>query len=174
MKCINQAVDFAGIVLFAPELLNEYFGTINQGDNLYKIFTTTDDGEEIVKRGIVIPILGINDSSYEVHFRWNSEPSVIPGDLFILENGIFPLHVKSKLVIADMAVLVEWIAGMGWTYIEEVLPGFYEVNIKGFRKIESGEVTRFGFEIVLTPSNVLPELSGDLSKDMQVLYLDDE
>jgi hypothetical protein len=174
MKSINQIVDFAGIVLFDPELLAEYFGAISEGDNLYKIFTTTDDGEKVVEKGIVVPILGINDSNYEIHLRWGNEPSLIPDDLFILENGIFPLHIKSKLVIADMAVLVEWIAGMGWTYISDVPPGFYEANIKAFRKIESGEVTRFGFEIVLNPSNALPEMSGDLEKDMQVLYLDDE
>jgi len=65
MEKVEVVVDFGGIVLFDYSLLEEYFGKIEIDENLYRKFITTKDGDEVVKQGIVVPIVGINDSSIQ-------------------------------------------------------------------------------------------------------------
>jgi hypothetical protein len=45
------------------------------------------------------------------------------------------------------------------------------VRINGFCLIEDSVVKYFGFEIVLTNSDMLPAFTGTLNKNMQVLEL---
>ena len=172
MEKVEVVVDFGGIVLFDYSLLEEYFGKIEIDENLYRKFITTKDGDEVVKQGIVVPIVGINDSSYNVVIRFSDEVSEIKDELIIFENGEFPLHVKNKIVVADLAVLLEWDPGAGW--IELNIPtGFYGVTIRGWQKIENNEVSNYGFEIILRESSTLPEFTGSLTKGMQVNSLPD-
>jgi len=107
-----------------------------------------------------------------VVIRFSDEVSEIKDELIIFENGEFPLHVKNKIVVADLAVLLEWDPGAGW--IELNIPtGFYGVTIRGWQKIENNEVSNYGFEIILRESSTLPEFTGSLTKGMQVNSLPD-
>ena len=126
-------------------------------------------GDVISKHGAAIPVLGLDDNVYECIIRLDTEKSEVD-DLIVIENGSFPLHVSSKLIIADMAVLVEWEKDLGWETV--LLPlGYYAVTIRGFREIKNGEIIRFGFEFVLSPCDILPELTANLSMSMQILKL---
>ncbi|NHZ40524.1 hypothetical protein [Massilia aquatica] len=180
MQQFEINVDFNGIIIFDPERLQHYYSGIEAGTNLYRKFTTTEDGDEVVKQGILVPIMGINDSTYPVIVRMADEESLIPEDLIVLSNSAFPLHVKGRAVIADMEVLMDWDVGPGWQDIA-ISPGLYSVAINGFRKIVEDKaavygyvVAKYGFEVVLTPTNALPECTGSLTKDMQVNALPDE
>jgi hypothetical protein len=165
-------IDFHGIVLFSPERLKDYFGgSIEDGTNIYRIMTTTDAGEDVINKGIVIPILGINDSTYEVFARTKESPSAIE-DLVSFESGIYPLQVTNQLIIADMASLVEWDEGAGWIDVP-IRPGHYAVTVRGFRQIIDHEVKRFGFEFILDKRAEAPAFTADMSRSMQVLELPD-
>lgn len=163
-------VDFHGLVLLDPDRLIDFFGGhIHDGTNVYRAMTTSDVGEEVIRRGIVLPILGINDSHYEVFVRSPDEASRVD-DAVIFENGVYPLQVGKRLVIADMAVLVEWEAESGWRNLP-VHAGTYAVTIRGFRYVTDGRVARFGYEFILAESQVLPGFTADMQKSMQVLEL---
>ncbi|NHZ37962.1 hypothetical protein [Massilia rubra] len=123
-----------------------------------------------MEQGIALPIVGINDSSYRVIVRLAGEASAIPDQLIVVRNASFPLRVTGRLIIADLAVFLEWYPEQGWQRVD-VAPGCYAVAVNGFRKVDNKVVVDFGFEIVLTPAATLPAMSASLQQDMQVLEL---
>lgn len=170
MITTTLTVDFNGIVLFDPERLKQYFGgQIAAGTNVYRLMTTTQAGDDVLTQGIVVPIMGINDSTYEVILRTSDEPSPV-AEQTIVSNGVFPLQVTGRLVLADMAVLHEWEAELGWQTLP-VEPGCYAVTLHGFRFIADHRVQRFGFDIEIESRVNLPALTGRLDTHMQVLEL---
>lgn len=172
MQEFEVIVDFNGIIIFDCEGIQKFFSGIEPGTNLYQRFTTTDDGDELVKQGILIPIMGINDSIYRVIVRMEDEESPVPNDLIIVTNSAFPLHVTGRVVIADMVLLLDWSVDESWQDLTIPI-GFYSVTINGFRKIVDSVVVEFGFEVVFTPADELPKFTGQLATNMQVdeLYL---
>lgn len=172
MQRFEIIVDFGGIVIFDPDRLTEYFGGIDVGTNLYRRFITTDDGERVVEAGIVTPILGINDSIYEVDVRLATEPALVEESLIIFENSSFPLHIRERCIIADLGSLLEWSPPNNWHTIN-MAPGYYSVNVRGYRNIQNSLVIDFGFEIVFTHMETLPAMSASMTQDMQVLSLPD-
>lgn len=165
-------VDFHGLVVFDPDRLAAFFGgTIPAGTNVYRTMTTTDAGEAVIERGIVVPILGINDSTYEVFVRSNDEASGVE-DGVIFTHGVYPLQVDRRLVLADMATFVEWDQDLGWVDLP-VHQGRYAVTIRGFRYVHSSAVARFGYEFCLDARAALPAFTADMHASMQVLELPD-
>lgn len=170
MQEFSVTVDFNGIVFFEPNLLKKFFGgVIDTGTNLYQRFTSTIEGDQVVDSGIVMPILGINDGNYRVIVRDASEVSIVD-DLIVCENGVFPLRVEGRLVVADLAVLWEWEDEAGWRDVE-LSPGFYSADVRGFRLIKDSIVVECGYEVALTRQIELPRRSASLEKNMQVLSL---
>lgn len=170
MQELELTVDFNGIVIFDPALLVGYFSGINVGDNLYGRFVSSDEGDRVVSGGIVLPILGLNDSNYKIILRRAEEPSSVDPGTIIVVNGAFPLKIATKAIIADMATLREWSPDENWHEVS-LAPGNYSVNVNGFRKVSEGEVIDFGFELVFEERRLLPKFSGSLDKNMQVLEL---
>lgn len=167
---LTLTVDFNGIVLFDPKRLKDYFGgSIDPGTNIYRRFTSSEAGDDVVRQGIVVPVMGINDSNYEVFLRSGDVPSRAAPDI-ILSNGVFPFEVAERAVIADMAVLLEWAEDLGWQTVP-LEPGTYGVIVHGFRVIADRQVVRFGYDFEIRAEPMLPPASCDLSKDMQVLTL---
>jgi len=163
-------VDFNGIVMFEPHLLCAFYGGhIDSGTNLFQRFTTTEEGDEVLQKGIVIPILGINDGNYRVLVRYSHEVSPVEKGI-ILENSSFPLNVERRLVLADLSVLREWEEETGWQQVDGP-KGRYSVTVRGFRFVQEGIVSDCGYEFVLNLVDDLPKRTADLEKDMQVLTL---
>ncbi|UKE74486.1 hypothetical protein [Xanthomonas graminis] len=170
MNCFKLSVDFNGLVLFDPGRLSDHYGGLEVGRNLWADFITTEKGDEVVRQGIIVPLLGINDGLYDVCVRATNEPTM--WDVrHLKENGGFPLQVSSRLVIADLAVLLEWYPNEGWFDLD-IPSGIYEVDIFGCRKVVGGIVESCGYDFVLKTSNGLPHMSAVLDKDMQVLTLE--
>ncbi|MDM5177081.1 hypothetical protein PO883_07715 [Massilia sp. DJPM01] len=170
MRQFEVVVDFGGIVVFDDQGLQAYFGSIAEGDNPYRRFTSTADGDRVVEQGIVMPIIGINDSSYRVLVRMDGDASAVPDQLIIVRDASFPLRVAGRLIIADLAVFLEWYPEEGWQRID-VPPGCYAAAVNGFRKVEHHVVVDFGFEIVLTPTDALAPMTASLRQSVQVLEL---
>lgn len=170
MQQFRVTVDYNGIVLFDPDALVQYFGgSIQEGENILERLTTTDDGEAVIAAGIALPILGINDSTYEVLVRSVSDPREIDCPI-IVESGVFPMRVAGRLVIADVAVLAEWTDNLGWQDVR-IAPGDFGVTVRGFRAVAMSQVVRFGYELVFESQRQLPAMSASLEKHMQVLEL---
>jgi hypothetical protein len=170
MQEIEIVVDFNGIVIFDPECLCSFYPGLEKGANLYRCFTQTVDGDEVVKQGIVVPIIGINDSIYKVIVRGDEGQSKVDPELILVSSGCFPLRISKCAVIADLAVFLERDPDESWQVLN-VPAGNYSVKVNGFRKVENNEITDFGFELVLTCCAKLPELTGSLKENMQVLEL---
>ncbi|OLH09223.1 hypothetical protein DXO246_13480 [Xanthomonas oryzae pv. oryzae] len=150
--------------------LINYYGALAEGYNLWEDFTSTEKGDEVIRKGIVVPLLGINDGIYEVCVRMADESSI--WDVLPLKENLgFPLEVSDRLVIADLAVFLHWSEGEGWLYLD-LSPGFYSVDIAGYRKLINGVVASCGYDFILHHTNACPSLSAELDKDMQVLTLD--
>src|SRR5262245_8846252 len=121
--------DFNGIVLFEPVLLRErYGGAIAEGTDLFTRYRTSDEGDAVLAAGLIVPVLAIDDAGYDAMIRLSSEPAYVPGQI-VAENGIFPLRVKERLVIADLVVLKEWMDDLGWIDVP-VSPGNYAVTVR--------------------------------------------
>jgi hypothetical protein len=164
------SVDYNGIVLFDPDRLRaRYGGAISEGTNLFERYTTTDEGDEVIAAGLIVPILGIDDAGYEVIIRLADEPNPGAGPT-VFENGIYPLVIGKRLVVADVAVLAEWIDEIAWQDVP-VPPGTYAVTVRGFQERDATgtSIDRAGYEFVLAPVAQLPPMSATMEMDMQVL-----
>jgi hypothetical protein len=172
MKRYDVGTDFNGLVIFAPDRLrNFYQGEIAEGTDLFSRFTTLEEGDEMLKRGIIIPILAIDDGGYGVEFYVN-EKSARPADQIVFENGVFPLQVERRLVVADLAVLKEWVDDLDWIDVD-LSPGAYAATVRGFHQKNSlGHLVDAGYEIHLTPTETLPELTATLEINAKVFRLD--
>lgn len=158
-RCIVNT-DFNGIVVFEPYRLANFFGgSIAPGTDLFRMFRTSEAGDEVLKAGIVIPILAIDDAGYSLEFFINEE-SKRPTSEIKFTNGIFPLHVERRLVAADLAVFKEWEEDTDWIDVP-VPTGIYAAQVRGFRaRNEQGVIIDCGYEIVLETTNKMPALSG--------------
>ena len=169
MKKYEVYTDFNGIVIFEPTRLCNYFGgQIQEGSDLFSLFTSSEVGDDVVKQGIVIPILGIDDAGYSVELYINEQPNVKQNIIF--ENGVFPLAVAERLVIADLAVFKEWIYDLGWIDLD-VARGFYSCVLRGYsEKDVDNNILDCGYNLILTQTDQLPDFTGKLDIDSKVLY----
>jgi hypothetical protein len=164
---VKLVVDFNGIVLFDPDVVVEEFGKIRRGTNLFKRFTTTDDGDRALATGAFVPVLGIDDSDYEIYVRFDSEPSLVPEELVLCTSGAFALRVKHALVIADLEALQYWNGSSDGNRLQ-FSRGTYAVNIRGF---SSAGLKRAGYEFILSRKKKLPKITGHTGARMRVLRL---
>jgi hypothetical protein len=132
--------DFNGVVIFDPDRLIQFCGGhIDEGADLFTRFMTSNDGDKVIEQGIIIPILAIDDAGYSVEF-YIDEKSDRPKEQIVFENGDFPLYIEKKLVLADLAVLKEWIEGLDWTYLD-IPPGYFKATVRGFCKKKNQQGT---------------------------------
>ncbi len=170
----TQLTDYNGIVLFDPDGLNQFYGRIRTGTNLFKRFTTTTDGDEILARGIVVPILAIDDAGYTIIIRNAAEPSPID-PYVIVTNETYPFHVTREAVLADLAVFREWEANLDWQRVPIPI-GKYAVSVRGFRRMAKTKrkILDAGYELVLRRVRKLPPVSANTGAKMRTLKLDDQ
>ena len=169
----TQLTDYSGIVLFDPDALTQFYGRIRTGTNLFKRFTRTTDGDEILKLGIVVPILAIDDAGYTIIIRDAAEPSPID-PYVVVTNATYPFRVTREAVLADLAVFRDWEADLDWQRVP-IPVGRYAVTIRGFRRIAKTrrKILDAGYEFALRRVRKLPPVSADTGANMRTLKLDD-
>jgi hypothetical protein len=91
----TQGTDYNGIVLFDPAALHEFYGRIQRGASLFRRFTETDDGDQVLERGMVVPILAIDDPGYSLVFATRVEESPVE-PWVVVTNGVFPFWVSTR------------------------------------------------------------------------------
>ncbi len=168
----RQDTDYNGIVLFEPAALRElYGGRIRRGANLFRRFTKTDDGDRVLERGIVVPILAIDDAGYSIVIREEGERSPVERWI-VATNGVFPFWVRHEAVLADLAIFREWEDQTDWQRVP-IPPGKYGVTIRGFRRMSSDrkKIIDAGYELVLSRARRLPSVTGSTAARMRTLTM---
>jgi hypothetical protein len=161
-------VDGNGIVFFDPVVLRRWRPNMTPTHDLFRELVTTDAGDEVLAKGIIVPILAIDDGGYDVVVRRADEAQGIAGDL-IVDNGVFPLVVESELVVADLSIFRSWADDLGWTRIP-VPAGTYASRVRGIRQMsDHGQrMIGAGYELVLAATPSLPPVSGETGKNMRL------
>ncbi len=163
--------DFNGIVFFDPSRLRErYGGRIASGTDLLTRYTTTDEGDDVLRAGLILPLLAIDDGGYEVLLRSSDEAPSELGEL-VVESGVYALGIEQRLVVADLAVLKEWEDDLGWQDCG-VAPGEYAVTIRGLRRVEgpNRRIVAAGFELCFehVATRVIP--TADLALNLRLFW----
>ncbi len=151
-------VTFNGLVLMDPAGLLALTGPLAPGTNVLGRFTTSSLGDDAIRGGAVIPVISLDDGTYDVVVRLESDPSPFEDDIRIRTNGAFPLLVAERLVVADLATLWSWTGGADWFDVPAP-PGTYAVTVNAYQGAEA-------YEFVLTPTDSLPPVTGDLNVRM--------
>lgn len=167
---LTISVEANGIVLFDPYVVRNELGKIRRGTNLFKRFTTTDEGDSVLARGLFLPVLAIDDAGYDVHLRLADERSRVPAKDVVCENGIFALRVLDTLVVADLEYLMNWDAGAVNNAIE-FPSGMYGVRVRGF---SARDLSTAGYEFVFTRGSRLPKVTGETGARMRVPRMEEK
>lgn len=161
-------VEYNGLVLFAPDRLVEFHGGIVDGSDLFHRYMESDEGDEVLDRGLIVPVLAIDDAGYVVLVREEREAAQVPESDIVVQNGEYPFCVTKRAVVADLLALREWHAEVGW-YDVQVRPGSYAVTVRGFRRKERGVILEAGYDFVLSARPELPRCTADTGAPMGVL-----
>src|SRR5262249_41930532 len=152
-------VEYNGIVVFDPRVLRAYYGgSIAAHANLFERYTTTEEGDDVLRRGIIVPILAIDDLGYDCIVKDAEERC--PEEAFVcVENGVFPLRIEGKAIICDLCSVRDWEDGISVDYDEiDIAPGLYAVSILGYRKDdEKGHIEKLGYIFSFRREKRLPE-----------------
>lgn len=168
MHFFELITDCNGFVLFDPTRLREVLGRDpEQSENLYSLFMKSELGDQVLRSGAIVPIYPLTDGSYRICVR--SSEGDVPSDKLqgpaLATTGVYPLHVISRLVLADLAVLQEWWPELAWHDVR-VEPGFYSVVISAYDGAPPG------FDVVLTPAQQLPPLTATFDTHLDVVTME--
>jgi hypothetical protein len=99
-----------GLAIFDPVLLNKYIKEKKiRKKNLYKHFTTHKDGDEVISKGILLPMYPLTASNYKIEITSNYLNKISENKTVLLERGIYKLSTSSgKLCIGDISLIEEW------------------------------------------------------------------
>lgn len=105
---VDVLTDANGIVLFDPSGLREWLGSrADKPQDLLALFLSSDAGDEVLARGLIVPVLAIDDGGYEVIVRLCDEPSPV-ASFVCIENGDYALATSGTIAVADLLALREW------------------------------------------------------------------
>lgn len=179
-EVLNDLMDY--FILGDPDYLLQYKITQGLPDDLLTEFTTQETGDDVVKQGVMIPMIGVENHPYTVYFTINETPELLQtGNQLQHKQDGYSLKVNNgRIYLYTIPYLRDYTATKiaalkkykhaniplpnGW-YTVLVLAGLTKQNIEikkmdgAFTTIESMEPT---FEFLLTPVNEQPEYSGDI------------
>ena len=141
-------VDFNGIIIFDyPAILSVFNGSIQQGENILSEFTSTSKGDDVLDKGICLPIMGIHDGGYLVRIFLNEEPKEQQRQV-IFSDKYFYLNVTGTLFVADMAVFWDWEEFLGWKKAD-VPTGMYKVCVEGVELTNTTNEVVYAYDLIL-------------------------
>ena len=163
---IELDVDSNGLVIFDPDVVKAYWGgSLALGTNLFRRFRTEELGDEVLRDGLFVPVLAIDDLGYDVIVRLVEEPTDVPSEWIITINEFYALRVVTDIVIADLDSIMEWDAGE-YGHRLGVPPGNYQVSVTAFA---APELASCGYQFALKLVAELPAVSADPGAPMRVL-----
>ena len=169
MQHVEVDVEFNGIVVFDPLNLKSYYGNIQNGENLFKRYIETEEGDEVIGAGLIVPILSIDDAGYDVILM--KEGEVCEEEKHIItKNEFLFLEIVEKAIICDLYAIMDWDDSISVDYTTmDLSPGKYRVSIGGYREMSGGNIEKAGYILKFAPVDVIGEVTADLGKNMRVL-----
>lgn len=167
MYLTSKITDCNGFCLFDPTRLRQVLAREPAEDeNLFSLFLSSELGDEVLRAGAVVPVYPITDGRYTLCLRAPGEafPSASLKTPALARTGVYPLHVLSRLVLADLTVLQQWTPELAWDDVP-IEPGFYSVVVSAHEGQEPG------FDIVLAPGVRLPEYTATFDTDIDVVMM---
>lgn len=164
---LKLVVDFNGIVLFDPAVVGRHIKPLRRGMNLFKKFTTSEMGDQALAAGLFVPVLAIDDSTYDIYVRFDDEASRVQPSLIVCESGPFAFQTVDSLVIADLGALHYW-DGIGDGNRLQWSKGTFHVKVRGF---SAPDLSTAGYEFVFTRTPKLRRTPRTEGARMRVLRL---
>ncbi len=167
MVRVSLDVRSNGMVIFDPAALIRHYGGITAGTNLFERYTTTDEGDDVITKGLIIPVLGILNTPKTLIFKTHGEPWEFEGDVW-LDSEHHPLAIVAGLVVFDLAPLKSWPEDAPWIPVPGFGPGTYRVAIRLYGRESVSDPNRaFGYIIEIEACAELPPLTADLDEFLQ-------
>jgi hypothetical protein len=151
-----------GFVLLDAARLDHAFGGDAAGQNLLHTFTTTDQGDEVARDGIALPVMGVDAGVYTVIVRHAGDRSPWPTPQLVADGWVLGTDTGS-LVLCGVGYLVDWNPDHPKHRHVTVPPGWYEVELRGYL-LAHDHPDDAAYEFVLTPSATQPPFSGQLDR----------
>lgn len=171
MQLLELSVEYNGIVIYDPDTLAAYYRNgPREGENLFERYITTDEGDEVLAAGLIVPVLAIDDAGYEVVVRAPGEEHRF--DEFVVHrNPGFALRVTRRAVITDLYSLMDWSAPASAEYFElDLSPGAYRVDVDAFSQRDPTDgIVAAGYIFTCTPQPDVPPVTADTGAYMRVL-----
>jgi hypothetical protein len=169
MQHVEVDVEFNGIVVFDPLNLKNHYGNIQSGENLFKRYIETDEGDEVIGAGLIVPILSIDDAGYDVVLMKEGEVCE-EEKCVIARNEFLFLEIIEKAIICDLYAIMDWDDSISVDYnVVDLVPGKYKVSIGGYRKMLGSNIEKAGYILKFAPVDLIGEVTADLGKNMRVL-----
>ncbi|MCU0353940.1 MAG: hypothetical protein MUD08_09445 [Cytophagales bacterium] len=181
-EVLNDLMDY--FILGDPDCLLKYKTDNGLPDDLLTHFTATETGDEVVEKGIIVPLAGVNNMPYTIYFNLSDNaPELLREDnqLQVRQDGYCLKVEHGRLYLFTMPYLkkftpeiVEKLKISVKTSIS-VPNGWYSVSVLGGQTKQETEILdREGqkikwegfeptFEFVIRPSDNKPLYSADIS-----------
>jgi hypothetical protein len=169
---VELDTDGNGFVLFDPETLYEVLGgRPAYNENLLSIFTKTDIGDEVLRRGAMVPIYPLTSGGYNIALRMagDESPHLAAAPLYA-QTGPYCLDVRSEVYLADLVSMIEWEEYCGWQKVDFLGPGLYSCLIRAHQEIlPNGDLGEpGGFDVVFERVEALPHVPGFVDVDIDI------
>ncbi|UUM26958.1 hypothetical protein NQU59_14940 [Acinetobacter colistiniresistens] len=161
-------IDFNGFVIFDPLTVDFIDPSATIGENLLEKYLMSDVGDLVLAGGAFVPVLAIDDGTYNIKVFCNEEVERTKFD--IVENHFYALRVESCAYIGDLDALMNWKNEVSGLVKLPLFSGVYAVSIIGYRICNDYELLEAGYRIYFNQSSNLPEISADIGLNMRVNY----
>ncbi|MGV3625108.1 MAG: hypothetical protein ACO1OB_30085 [Archangium sp.] len=125
------------------------------GADLLTRFTTTEEGDDVARRGHAIPVIGVETGEYTLIIREVDQPTKLPTAPRISSPG-WVLHVDGELGLCGVGYLATWNPKHPKVHRVTVPHGWYAVIV---------DVCDWHVEFVLSRCDEPPVFTADLQTD---------
>lgn len=185
-EVLNDLMDY--FILGDPDYLLQYKIEHHLPDDLLTEFTTKETGDDAVKQGVLVPMIGIENHPYTVYFTLEEEPELLKtGNQLQHKRDGYCLRVNSgRIYLYTIPYLRDYTETKiealkkykhaniaipnGW-YMVSVLAGLTKQAIEITK--ENGDVSTLEtmeptFEFLLTAASEKPAFSADIMYRFEV------
>lgn len=166
VECLNDLMDY--FILADIDLLSRYVDEFSLSDDLIAEFTTTDHGDVVVDKGVILPVRGVENFPYTVYFNATSESifSSLDSDVQHRKNGYVLEVTGSRVHLLTMPLLKGWSERVDFVRSNrpyfDIDNGYYAVEVIGGETLQDTgwEPT---IEFLFDKKPTKPECRADVS-----------
>ncbi|NIF06164.1 hypothetical protein F3J23_12005 [Chryseobacterium sp. Tr-659] len=154
--------ELKGFVIYSPQLLAKYLQEHNlPGNNILKYFVENEHGDEITKRGIAIPIIGVEEGYYSFRVSVNNERILNHDEEAVQSGGWVFQTANNEVKVVGIGYLRDVTSINDENSVTFNLEnGWYALEIRGGNK--EGERL---FELNMKKQEEYPVFSGDMTTE---------